>query len=81
MIKLFLTAWLQVGLVAMNVLFIASHKILPMLVTSFGISFTWSYNVKRVSFGNTFDRIIYALGATIGTLTGYLLSNYLNTYL
>lgn len=79
--KLFLTAWLQVGLVAMNVLFISEHKIIPMLLTSFGISLTWTFNVKRAAFGDWKDRLIYSTGAMTGTLTGYLLSNYLNNHL
>jgi len=72
---LFITAVCQVTFVAMNVQFISSHKIMPMLITGFMISFVWTLNIKRVVFGGWWDRIIYATGAMIGTGLGYLISS------
>ena len=72
---LFITAVCQVTFVAMNVQFISSHKIIPMLLTGFMISFIWTLNVKRVAFGGWTDRFIYATGAMIGTGLGYLISS------
>ena len=75
--ELFLTALFQVCFVAMQPLFIIHHKILPMLITGFLISLIWTFNVKKVAFGNLKDRFAYAMGATVGTGIGYLISNWL----
>lgn len=72
---LFLTGFVQVTLVAANTLFIAQGKVIPMLVVGFGISIVWTLNVKKIAFGDWWDRIIYATGAMTGTLTGYLLAS------
>jgi hypothetical protein len=73
-IALFLTGFLQVTLVAMNTWFISHKQVVPMVVTGFGISFVWTLNVKKVAFGDWWDRVIYASGAMTGTLTGYLIA-------
>lgn len=76
-IGLFLTAFLQVFLVAMNVVFIHHDKIFALVITGFAISLVWTLNVKRVAFGGWADRFVYATGAGVGTLIGYYLSNYI----
>ena len=81
MSKLFLTSFTQVALVAMNVNFIANGYIIPMLLTGFGISFVWTLNVKKVAFGTLNDRLIYSLGAMVGTGVGYYLSHILTQIL
>jgi hypothetical protein len=43
-------------------------------VVGFGISLTWTWNVKRVAFGNNWDRIIYSSGAALGTFTGMVVA-------
>lgn len=78
---LFLTALLQVTLVAMNIVFISGHFIIPMLVTGFLISLVWTLNVKKVAFGTWVDNITYAMGAMAGTGLGYVFSNYIIKYL
>ncbi len=75
-IKLFITGFIQVFLTAMNVVFITSKEIFPLIITGFLISFVWTINVKRIAFGTHTNRIIYALGAAIGTYIGYLAANY-----
>ena len=80
-LSLFITAFLQVALVSMNVMFISVGHIAMMLVTGFLISLVWTLNVKRVAFGMWRDRFVYATGAMFGTLIGYLLSKYLITIL
>lgn len=74
---LFFTAFLQVFLVATNVVFIHHDKIVALVITGFLISLVWTLNVKRVAFGGWKDRFIYATGAGVGTLIGYYLSNYI----
>jgi hypothetical protein len=74
---LFFTALIQVSFVAMNVNFISNGKVLPMLMTSFVLSLVWTFNVKKVAFGNIVDRMIYAGGAMCGTGIGFLMSHYI----
>jgi hypothetical protein len=76
-LKLFFVALIQVMLVSMNVIFISKGYVLLLILTGFGISFSWSYNVKRIAIGNNKERIVYSLGAALGTLIGYYLANYL----
>jgi hypothetical protein len=74
-IQLFISAFIQVMLVSMNVSFISNNKIVLMLITSFFISYFWSSNVKKVAFGGFKDKMIYCTGATLGCLIGYLISS------
>jgi len=75
--ELFCTAAMQVCFVAMNITFISKALILPMIITGFLISLIWTFNVKKVAFGNWYDRITYASGAALGTLAGFYISHYL----
>lgn len=75
--NLFFIALLQVMFVSMNVVFISKGYVILLILTGFGISFSWSYNVKRIAIATTLDRFIYAFGAATGTLIGYYLSNWL----
>lgn len=69
-LSLVATAFVQVIFVAMNTVFIAHYKLLPNFLTGFLISYVWTWNVKRVAFGDHGDRIAYASGAAIGSVTG-----------
>ena len=51
MIRLFITAFIQVFLVAVNTIFLAKSIWIGVMFASFGISFTWSLNVGRVAVG------------------------------
>lgn len=77
MFKLFLSAMVQVTLVAMNVVFISNNQILMMLITSFGLSLAWAYNVKSEILNTTIGKFIYATGACTGTGTGYIIAKQL----
>jgi hypothetical protein len=74
---IFSTALLQVFFVAMQPLFIVHAKIVPMLLTGFLISLIWTFNVKRIAFGNWIDRLVYAIGAMVGTGLGFMISNFI----
>lgn len=73
--KLFLTAFLQVFLVAANTLFISKVFYIGIGIAGFFISFFWTYNVKRISIGSFRDRMFYCSGAMIGGLLGVFLAN------
>ena len=61
-IKLFLTGFVQVFLVSMNIVFITNKQIIPLVITGFFISFTWTINVKKVAFG-TMEVAVIAMDA------------------
>jgi hypothetical protein len=79
--KLFLTGFLQVMFISMNTVFISKAMLVPMTITGFFISIIWTLNVKKVAFGEWRDRITYALGASVGTLTGFVFAHFINTLL
>ena len=73
--KLFLTAFLQVFLVAANTLFITRMFYLGIAIATFLISFFWTYNVQKISIAKMKDRIIYCSGAMLGGLSGVYIAN------
>jgi hypothetical protein len=75
--SLFATAFLQVTLVSMNVIFISRGAVFPMLLTGFGISFVWTLNVKKIAFSRLRERLLYATGAMCGTYVGYLITTFI----
>lgn len=77
MIKLFFTGYIQVLLVVLNTYCISKDFVAGIVVCSFGISYFWTHNVKKVAFGNEMHRIIYASGALVGGLSGYYLGKFL----
>lgn len=64
------TGALQVMFVAANTVFVSRHDLLAAFATSFMISLIWTFNVKRVAFGDNYDRIAYASGAAFGCAVG-----------
>jgi len=71
--KIFITAYVQIGLVAVNTVLIAKGFVLGIFLASFTISLLWSYNVSKVALSEFKDKLIYALGAGLGAVTGYYL--------
>jgi hypothetical protein len=81
LVELFITGFLQVMFIAMNTVFISKAILIPMVITGFIISIIWTLNVKKVAFGEWLDRIVYALGASVGTAIGFLVANYIKDLL
>ena len=79
--SLFSTGFIQVYFVAVNTYFIANEMYLGVLIAAFMISLIWSFNVKKVAFGSTTDRVAYALGATCGSLVGLWSSSFIASVL
>lgn len=71
----FLYAYAQVTLIALNTWQIANGKIAGALIVGFLISLAWTFNVRRVAFGDAWTRLIYCTGAMCGTGTGIFLAN------
>ena len=83
-LELFGTGLLQVILVCLNTYQIATYAVTksPLLlgaivVIGFLISFIWTFNVKKVAFGNMSNRVSYALGAATGSGVGVTIGSLL----
>ena len=72
--KLFITGFTQVFFVAINTFFISKVIYGGVFICGFLISFVWSWNVKKVAFGTTQDRLCYSLGAGVGSFVGLIVS-------
>jgi len=73
-LSLFTTGFIGVFFIVANTYFIANRFIPGIAFASFMISFVWTINVRKVAVGTTTDRVIYSLGATCGSVTGFLIS-------
>lgn len=71
---IFLTGYAQVFLVSANTYFISRTTWTGIAVCGFGISYLWTYNVRKVSIGSSSEQITYATGAMLGGLTGVLVA-------
>jgi hypothetical protein len=72
--RLFTTGFLQVFFVACSTYFISHENYIGTFIVGFAISWLWSSNVKKISFGGTTERVLYASGAAVGSLVGLLAS-------
>jgi hypothetical protein len=68
--KLFITGFVQVFFVAINTYFISKMMLFGVFICGFIISIIWSWNVKKIAFGTTKDRLFYSFGAAFGSLFG-----------
>lgn len=67
-------AWLQVTLISLNTWQIANKKIVGALIVGFLISLVWTFNVQDISKSTLHVKMLYALGAMLGTATGLVLT-------
>jgi len=74
--EIFFQSFLQIGLVAINTLLISKQLFLGVFVCSFAISLLWAFNVSKIALSDLRSKIIYALGAGSGAVTGMFLINY-----
>jgi hypothetical protein len=72
-LKIFLTSFVQIGLVAVNTLLISKGYVVGIFMASFTISLLWAYNVSKIALSDTRKKIIYASGAGFGAVVGYLI--------
>lgn len=77
--KTFLTAYLQVGLVAINTLLISRGYILGVFIISFLISLLWAFNVSKIAISTLNQKLTYAFGAGCGAVSGLLFIDFLCT--
>ena len=74
---IFITAFSQVFLVCFQTYQIAHGKAYGIFVVGFAISFLWTFNVQRTAFGTWLDRIVYSVGAAVGSVGGVWLGGVL----
>jgi len=72
---LFFTAFVQVFFVSINVYFLSRNIYLGSFISSFLINIIWSFNIKKIAFSSIHERIIYALGASLGCISGLYISD------
>jgi len=71
-IKLAITGFLQVYFVAINTVFLSRSNYIGVLIAAFLISFVWSWNVHKISVSTIYQKLVYAFGASIGSVAGLL---------
>ena len=71
MITLFFTAFLQVFLVALNVVHISTGRYAWAFLTGFAISWVWWLNAHSAAHeAGMLPQLVYAAGAGCGTISG-----------
>ena len=73
--KLFFTGFIQVFLVAINTYFISQLFYSGIGIVAFLISFVWCFNISKISVGSIKDKVVYSLGASVGSLSGVFISS------
>lgn len=73
--KIFFTSFTQIGLVCINTVLIAKGYVLGIFLASFTISMLWSYNVSKIALSDFRKKLIYSLGAGVGSIAGFYLIN------
>lgn len=68
--KIFFTSFLQIGLVAINTYLINQLFWIGIFIVSFLISLLWAFNVAKISVSTKKQKLVYALGAGCGAITG-----------
>ena len=71
--KIFFQSFLQIGLVAVNTLLISKQLFLGVFICSSAISLLWAFNVSKIALSDLKQKLIYALGAGTGAITGLFL--------
>lgn len=74
MTRTFLYAYTQVMLVVINTWQVAHQKFFEAIIVGFLISLVWTFNIKRIAFGEWETRLTYCLGASLGTASGLLIT-------
>lgn len=77
-IVLFISSFSHLFLGAYNIWQIANDLPIQVTIIGFLIAFIWSHNVKLISVSTVYERLIYSLGAGLGTTSGMLFAKHIN---
>ena len=58
---------------SINTILLTKGYVLGIFMVAFTISFIWCYNVSKIALSDVRNKLIYSLGAGIGSVTGYLI--------
>ena len=76
-LKLFLGGYTLILCVSINTWQIANQKWLGAIVVQMILSMVWSGNVKNIVVGTIPQRLIYAVGTTLGCVSGIFITKIL----
>ena len=77
---LFLSSFVHLFLGAYNIWQIANNLPIQVTVVGFLIAFIWTFNVKRIATSTMTERVVYSMGAGIGTTMGMIFAKEINVY-
>lgn len=77
-ITVFLSGFAQVFLVSANIYFISKAAYIGIAVSGFGISYLWAINVGKIAISSPEAKAFYAVGATLGGLSGVFIAKLFN---
>jgi hypothetical protein len=75
--KLFFRAYLQTTMVAISTIMISQQILVGVFLVGFLVSILWTFNVSTLAFSSTKQKIIYSLGAGLGSMSGVVFFNFL----
>lgn len=79
--KIFSFAYIQILLIAVNTINVASGKVFLAMITSLLIGVAWCVGVSGVANGKIEDKIAYCIGGALGCGSGIIVSKFLGTVL
>ena len=80
-LKVFFSAMLQIFLVSTNTYLVANGFMISAGIVGFLLSWVWSWNIKRIAISSNMERLIYCLGAGVGTSFGVAFMTHAKKYL
>lgn len=81
MIKIFIFAYIQILLIAVNTINVANGKLVPAMITSLLIGVAWCVGVTGVAHGKLKEKIAYCIGGSLGCGSGIVVGDLLGTIL
>lgn len=74
LLVIFITGFAQVFLISANTYFISRTAWLGIAICGFGVSYIWTFNVRKVTTGTLTQQLLYSTGAMCGGLMGVVLA-------
>jgi hypothetical protein len=75
--KLFFRAYLQTAMVSISTIMISKEILVGVFLVGFTLSLLWTFNISTLAFSTTKQKLIYSLGAGLGSMSGVLIFNFL----
>lgn len=75
--KLFLRSFIQNAMVSIITILISKEILIGVFVISFFLTLLWTYNIEKLAFSSTTEKIFYSIGAGLGSISGILLFKFL----